>query len=179
MEFAVNRRVIEVVEYDPEWASQFESERVLLLDTLGKIAVGIFHIGSTSVKGLVAKPIIDILIEVSSLEALDSKAYQMESLNYLVKGENGLAGRRYFQKGGIQRSHHIHAYKSGDLSLERHIAFRDYLRLNQAVSIEYAKVKVNAANNCDNDSNKYMQSKNRFIQHYEKLALEWFSTKKV
>ncbi|TOF71387.1 GrpB family protein, partial [Vibrio parahaemolyticus] len=110
----MSSRVIEVVDYRPSWANEFSDEKVLLESALNSAnVVAIHHIGSTSVKGLCAKPIIDILVEVKSLEELDKNNNLMESLGYEVKGEFGIAGRRYFQKGGIQRSHQVHAFLVG------------------------------------------------------------------
>ncbi len=104
-------RILTVVDYDEMWPTLFENERTLLQMTLGKVISRIHHIGSTSVPGLSAKPVIDILIEVANLEELDSLNQAMEGVGYTVRGENGILNRRYFTKGGNQRSHHIHAFK--------------------------------------------------------------------
>ena len=167
-------RKIEVVTYNPHWAELFTKERQLLAAQLSDVAVNIEHIGSTSVKGLSAKPIIDILIEVSSLEALDQRNKALESLGYKVKGENGIAGRRYFQKGGDDRTHHLHCFLSGDDNLDRHRAFKAYLIAHPAIALQYAEIKQQAATDCRNDSSIYMSLKNDFIQKHETLALEWF-----
>ena len=114
MEINLSIRVVEVVDYDPNWKNTFETERVLLAKAIGINAVKIEHIGSTSVVGLAAKPVIDILIEVTDLKELDNTAENIEALGYTIKGENGISGRRYFQKGGNQRSHHVHAFQTND-----------------------------------------------------------------
>ena len=120
-------RILTVVDYDEMWPTLFENERTLLQMTLGKVISRIHHIGSTSVPGLSAKPVIDILIEVANLEELDSLNQAMEGVGYTVRGENGILNRRYFTKGGNQRSHHIHAFATGDAQIIKHLAFRDYL----------------------------------------------------
>lgn len=97
-------RILTVVDYDEMWPTLFENERTLLQMTLGKVISRIHHIGSTSVPGLSAKPVIDILIEVANLEELDSLNQAMEGVGYTVRGENGILNRRYFTKGGNQRS---------------------------------------------------------------------------
>ena len=99
-------RILTVVDYDEMWPALFENERTLLQMTLGKAISRIHHIGSTSVPGLSAKPVIDILIEVANLQELDSLNQAMEGVGYTVRGENGILNRRYFTKGGNQRSHH-------------------------------------------------------------------------
>ncbi|EMG2023413.1 GrpB family protein [Klebsiella pneumoniae] len=134
-------RILTVVDYDEMWPTLFENERTLLQMTLGKVISRIHHIGSTSVPGLSAKPVIDILIEVANLEELDSLNQAMEGVGYTVRGENGILNRRYFTKGGSQRSHHIHAFTTGDAQIIKHLAFRDYLIKHNDVAIQYALMK--------------------------------------
>lgn len=94
-------RTITVVAYDPRWPEMFTAESQLLQQVLpGGIAKAIHHIGSTSVPGLAAKPVIDILLEVPNLAELDACNTQMQQAGYIARGENGIAGRRYFVKGG-------------------------------------------------------------------------------
>lgn len=175
MEINLSIRVVEVVDYDQNWKNTFETERVLLAKAIGINAVKIEHIGSTAVVGLAAKPVIDILIEVTDLKELDNAAENMEALGYLVKGENGIEGRRYFQKGGNQRSHHVHAFQMNDLHLYRHRAFKEYLIAHSEIASEYGALKKEAAFKSDNNINAYMALKNNFIQKHEKIAIEWFS----
>jgi GrpB-like predicted nucleotidyltransferase (UPF0157 family) len=99
-------RTIEVVAYDPSWPGVFEIEREVLSRVLGELAVEIHHIGSTAVPGLVAKPIIDILVEVHDMAALDRLNPAMEAIGYDCMGEYGIPGRRYYRKGGDHRTHH-------------------------------------------------------------------------
>lgn len=172
----MGRRKIKVVEYNPAWVSLFESEQSLLENALGGLAVKVEHIGSTAVPGLAAKPVIDILIEVSGLPELESRSRELESIGYLVLGENGITGRRYFQKGGNQRSHHVHAFETGDTNLLRHRAFRDYLIAHPDIALEYSGVKKMAAAACGNDISQYMSLKNGFIKAHEALALQWYGS---
>jgi GrpB-like predicted nucleotidyltransferase (UPF0157 family) len=167
------QRQIEVLAYNPVWAERFEQERVKLCKAISDNAVAIEHIGSTSVVGLAAKPIVDILIEVRDLEKLDQQQSNIEGLGYVAKGENTIVGRRYFQKGGIQRSHHIHAFQTGNLHLKEHRAFRDYLSAHSQIANSYAQIKKYAASECGHDIERYMQLKNDFITHHMKLALAW------
>lgn len=170
----MSSRKIEVLNYSKEWAVIFETEKALLKAILGDVALSIEHIGSTAVPNLAAKPVIDILIEVADIHLLDTKTEGFQRLNYEVKGENGIVGRRYFQKGGVNRTHHIHAFQSGSPALCRHIAFRDYLIAYPAIANQYAAVKKEAAINCKNDSQLYMRLKNEFISKHEDLAVKWF-----
>jgi GrpB-like predicted nucleotidyltransferase (UPF0157 family) len=139
---------ITIIPYDPSWPEKFEQEAGLLRELLGELAVQIHHIGSTSVPGLAAKPIIDILLEVSdldALDALDAKNAGFNRLGYEPKGAFGIPGRRYFRKGGDQRTHHLHAFRTGDQNLARHVSFRDYLRAHPEIAKAYAEVKIRAA----------------------------------
>jgi len=86
----------------------------------------------------------------------------------------GISGRRYFQKGASQHSHHVHAFQTGDSSLFRHRAFIEYLIAYPAVALEYGQVKRKAVLNCENNIDNYMALKNNFIQKHEKLVIEWF-----
>jgi len=171
----LSQRVIEVINYDASWKGLFEREKALLFDAIGSNALSIEHIGSTSVEGLVAKPIIDILIEVISLTELDASNKQIMKLAYIAKGENGIPARRYFQKGGNERTHHVHAFQTGNMHLMRHRAFKAYLIAHPEVSFEYGQIKKQAIKNCDNNINRYMALKNQFIQKHEKIAIDWFS----
>jgi len=175
VESNLSQRVIEVINYDASWKGLFEREKALLFDAIGSNALSIEHIGSTSVEGLVAKPIIDILIEVISLTELDASNKQIMKLAYIAKGENGIPARRYFQKGGNERTHHVHAFQTGDMHLMRHRAFKAYLIAHPEVSFEYGQIKKQAIKNCDNNINRYMALKNQFIQKHEKIAIDWFS----
>ncbi|NQZ87887.1 MAG: GrpB family protein [Saccharospirillaceae bacterium] len=172
----MNQRIIAVVDYDPSWVTEFENEKKLLAKAIGKNAVMIEHIGSTAVKGLPSKPVIDILVEVTSIFDLDISSNKIQALGYIVKGENGIAGRRYFQKGGNQRSHHIHAFTTGDLNLIRHRAFKEYLIAHPMIATEYGEIKKSSVLICENNINTYMELKNKFIQKYEKLAVAWFNS---
>jgi len=165
-------RRIEVVEYNPSWPETFKEESYLLRETLGDIAVAVQHIGSTAVPGLAAKPIIDILIEVTDLAALDARNRDMELIGYEPKGEFGIPGRRYFQKGGDNRTHQIHAFVAGDVNVSRHIAFRDYLRSNPGVADEYGVLKKKVAETCDNDIGKYCDGKDAFVKNHEEIAVK-------
>ncbi len=170
----MNKRKIEVISYDSAWPSIFEAEKSILSSLLGNIAISIEHIGSTSVVGLAAKPVIDILLEVSDLSQLDAKSNEFTSIGYEVRGENGIPGRRYYQKGGNERSHHIHAFLSGSKGIFRHRAFKEYLIAHPNIAQDYANIKKQAVIECANDNELYISLKNSFIIEHEKKAVHWF-----
>lgn len=170
----MDKRVIEVVEYKSEWAAEFQKEAVLLEELLGNTAVEIHHIGSTSVPGLAAKDLIDIMVEVRSLEELDSFNAGMSELGYDVMGEYGITRRRFFMKGVGKRTHHVHAFPVGDPHVVRHLVFRDYLRSNSDVRTAYEDMKRRAAAECNDDIEIYCKIKDPFIKEHEKTALRLF-----
>lgn len=171
-------RKIEVLPYNPSWAAQFKSEVALITPILSSNLLAIEHIGSTAVPNLAAKPVIDILLEVNSLDVLDTCNEALQHIGYKAKGENGITGRRYFQKGGDNRSHHIHAFVKGDEQLFKHRVFRDYLIAFPSIANDYAKVKLNAATNCNNNSALYCEMKNDFIAEHLANAVKWANQNK-
>jgi GrpB-like predicted nucleotidyltransferase (UPF0157 family) len=169
--------MIHVVSHDPTWAGKFEVEAGRIVEALGEAVVRINHIGSTAIRQTKAKPIIDILLEVTSLEALDEKSPMLEALGYEVKGEFGIPGRRYFRlnDSGGTRTHQIHAFEAGVPNVVRHIAFRDYMRAHPSVAVEYGALKERLANAHPHNSAAYMDGKDAFVKEHERRALLWTS----
>ena len=121
-------RKIEVVDYRPEWADMFKSESKKIRSILGKNCKAVYHIGSTSVKGMPAKPVIDIMPVVRDISLVDAHNKEFEALGYECRGEFGIPGRRFYAKGGDNRTHHIHIFElSNQTDIQRHLAVRDYL----------------------------------------------------
>lgn len=166
-----------VVDYDPHWPKKFELEASHLQTILMGTLVKVHHIGSTSVPGLMAKPIIDLMLEVSDLVSLDTKNASMQDLGYEVMGAYGILGRRYYRKGGDHRTHQIHAFATGDPNIRRHLAFRDYLKAHQPIAQEYGQLKWDLAQRCNHDIEKYCDGKDPFIKLHETKALAWYASK--
>ena len=117
---------IVVTEYNPKWPEMFERESEKIKQILGANCASIYHIGSTSVEGLAAKPIIDIMPVVKDLESVDLISSEFEAIGYEYLGEFGIIGRRYLRKGGENRTHQVHIFAQSDrTNIERHLAFRD------------------------------------------------------
>ncbi len=166
---------IKIVSHDASWAARFEQETKGLRAAMDTCARALHHIGSTSVPGLVAKPIIDVLAEVSSHAALDARAAQMAGIGYEVMGAFGIEGRRYFRKdsAGGERLVQVHAFESGSHHLVRHLAFRDYLRAYPDVAAEYGKLKQTLVAKGD-EADGYMDGKDAFVKRVEREAVKWF-----
>lgn len=157
-------RTIVLVNYDPEWEALFKQEVSIVREILGDELVAAHHIGSTAIPGLKAKPIIDILLEVKSIHSVEKYNKQFQSIGYEAKGEYGIKGRRFFQRGADERTHHVHVFEKGSPEVSRHVKFRDYLKENKEKVKEYEKLKVALAekNPCDPES--YAKGKNEFIR---------------
>ncbi len=157
------KRKIDVVDYDPRWPELFESEAEGIKQALGSNCIEIHHIGSTSIPGLRAKPIIDILPVVRNIQEVDKAIRAMEALGYEAKGEYGMAFRRYFQKGGNVRTHHVHVYQEGDPEISRYLKFRDWMRSHPSDAESYAKLKVELALKFPHDILQYCNGKDAFV----------------
>ncbi|SFT63668.1 GrpB domain, predicted nucleotidyltransferase, UPF0157 family [Pseudovibrio denitrificans] len=166
-------RKVKVVDAQARWAEDFQQEQEVLYDLLGDIVEGIHHIGSTSVPDLAAKPIIDILLEVSDIEALETQSAKLINIGYVAKGEHGIKGRRYFEKGGDDRTHHLHAFKTGDPHVYRHLAFRDYLKAHPEVREKYAHLKKKTAQDVNGDVVGYREGKSDFVELHLAKAIDW------
>ena len=101
---------VTVSDYSPEWPLEYEREAAALARVFGGNLAAIHHIGSTAVPGLAAKPIIDIMPVVYSLEAVDALSAGFEALGYEYLGEFGIPGRRYMRRGGDERTHQVHVF---------------------------------------------------------------------
>jgi len=171
-----NSRRVVVVEHDPAWAGAYEAEAERIAGALGDVLRGLHHIGSTSVPGLCAKPIIDILIEADAVEQIDLATPALERLSYEAKGEYGIPGRRYFRKdddAGV-RTHHIHAFAADSSEARRHLAFRDYLIAHPEEARRYGELKQRLAREHPNDIDAYMDGKAPLIQEQQAKALDWW-----
>jgi GrpB-like predicted nucleotidyltransferase (UPF0157 family)/RimJ/RimL family protein N-acetyltransferase len=169
-----HQRRVEVAAYNPQWVAAFRQEALLLKSVFGDQALAIHHIGSTSVPGLPAKPVIDLLLEVRDIQAVDSYNECMRELGYEPRGEYGLPRRRYFPKSiGGKRFSHVHIWQTGDPEIERHLSFRDYLISNPQTSSEYGRLKIDLAARFTNDITSYIAGKHAFCQETERLALAW------
>lgn len=168
-------RRIEVVPYDPRWPREFDRAAREIMTALGPALLALHHIGSTSVPGLHAKPIIDMLAVVTDLPALDERITEVERLGYQAMGEFGIEGRRYFRRDDSagRRTHHVHAFAQGSPHVTRHLAFRDFLRSHAAVANQYGELKVKLADAHPHDIEAYMDGKDGFIKETERRAVEW------
>lgn len=157
-----------IVDYNPMWPTFYEEERTLLLHVIGDYIEEIQHIGSTSVPGLGAKPIIDIMIGIHELSLVDNCVQPLQSLGYEYLGEFGIPGRYYFRKpsGALttHRTHHIHMVETNHDGWKRNILFRDYLRTHREDAKQYENLKRALAKQFGSDREGYTDAKTEFIE---------------
>lgn len=161
---------VKIEEYNPEWQNEFLKEKTLLNKQLHGYDVDIQHVGSTSIIGCSAKPIIDIAIGVKSLEYGEQLIPLLSEIGYIYDGDGGIPGRHFFKKkDGELSTHYIHVEPVGGKLWNNHILFRDYLNKNPLIIIEYSDLKKRLAINFYENRNNYAIEKNPFIEKVLKI----------
>jgi GrpB-like predicted nucleotidyltransferase (UPF0157 family) len=168
-------RKIEVLPHDPNWHRAFQDESAQITVAFGDNLIAIDHIGSTAIPKIYAKPIIDLLVSVTDITKVDECNGSMQALGYEVMGEYGIADRRYFRKDnelGI-RTHHVHVFAVGSAHIDRHLTFRDYMRVHPDEAQRYSDLKQTLAKQYPDDIEGYMDGKDEFIKAIDQKATVW------
>jgi GrpB-like predicted nucleotidyltransferase (UPF0157 family) len=165
--------LVEIAPYDPAWPAMFASLGVGLRAALGDAAARIDHIGSTSVPGLAAKPVIDIQISVASLEPTDAFLVPLTDMGFVYRADNPERTKRYFREPPGQRRTHVHVRQLGSFSQQFPLLFRDYLRYHASAAAEYAAAKRRCAATFRNDRPGYVQAKDAFVWDIIRRADAW------
>jgi len=167
---------VRLTNFSEDWFEMFQTEAQFLKTIFRDEIIKFEHFGSTSVPGMKAKPVIDMMCIVKDIEKIDSFDNKMNSLGYDVAGEWGITGRRLFRKGGENRTHHIHFYEENNPQIDRHLIFRDYLRSHPKEVETYSSFKEKLAQRYDSTS-EYSPAKKTFVKDMEQRALIWFANK--
>jgi GrpB-like predicted nucleotidyltransferase (UPF0157 family) len=146
------------------WARLFQEEAYRISQMLEERILEIQHVGSTSIQGVYAKPILDIAIAVSSFEEAFECVPRMESLEYVYRGEYGIPRRHYFVKGQ-PRTHHVHVLEQVSEDWLDMILFRDSMRAIPELAEEYSKEKQRLAKRFPNKRKKYQAAKDEIVEH--------------
>lgn len=157
--------------YEPDWPLLFLEERERLCAGVGTYILDVQHIGSTSIPGMLAKPILDIGVAVANFEEAAGCIPPLEQLGYVYKGENGIPRRHYFVKGD-PRTHHLHLLEVASEEWKNHLLFRDYLRRKREVAQAYADLKQTLATRFAADREAYQTGKESFINAVLRQAKE-------
>lgn len=169
---------VELLPHDPAWLRVAKEESQALASAMGADLLAIHHIGSTAIAEIRAKPIVDLLAVVASVDALDSRQHDIEALGYVWRGEWGLPGRRYCVKSDAaigRRLIHLHCFQEAAPEILGYLAFRDYLRTHPAVAMAYEHEKVRCRERAP-DSRAYADCKDPWIKRTQAEALAWYQS---
>jgi GrpB-like predicted nucleotidyltransferase (UPF0157 family) len=155
---------VRVCDYDPEWPRLFSQIERELREQVGALALAIEHVGSTSVPGLAAKPIIDIEFVIASAYQFPSVKEGLENFGYIHRGPCGVPDREVFRCVIDLPPHHLYVCEAGARPLKEHLCFRDALRQNPQLAAEYAALKRALAEQHQYARDAYTEAKTSFIR---------------
>ena len=177
---------VSVVRYDPAWPRMFEEEKRHLLDCLPQDLIRrIEHFGSTAIPGLAAKPIVDVLVEVVSLEETKARiapVLEAQGYDYFWRATHGEDGPPFYawfikRNSAAARTHHIHMVESDFEHWDR-LLFRDYLTNHRETAKEYETLKLALARDYPNDRVAYTNGKTEFVVRVTQVASEYYRSKR-
>jgi len=178
MDTSSERMPVELVPHRPEWVAIAAAESARIRSVIGEdIVVAIHHIGSTSIPGIYAKPTVDLMPLVTSLVALDTREEAIRALGYEWRGEFGIPGRRFLSLvSGVppKRLFNVHCFEASTPGVERHLAFRDYMRAHPGRAKAYEAEKFRAQKVSPDDTLEYSKQKGPWIVEAEREALTWY-----
>lgn len=165
------KRVV-VVPYNEQWKNDFNTIKNYLLTSVKDNIIAIEHIGSTSVEGLSAKPIIDIDIVMKDYSVFDALIDNLTTLGYIHEGNLGIKDREAFDyKGEVNLpEHHLYVCPEFSEELHKHVTFRDYLRNNPEAVLKYSKVKEEGAKLYPDSIDDYIAYKSPCIEAIYKVC---------
>lgn len=171
----MNRKVVSLSPHDPNWSKAFSIVESGLRERI-PTNLELHHIGSTSIPGIHAKPILDILGVVPSIEDFDKYQSVLESLGFVWKGEYGISNRRYcvlYDDSEDIGLIHLHVFAESDHEVERHVVFRDYLKASAKAASRYDELKKNLARSFISERTKYSDGKSELISQLLDEAFKW------
>jgi len=163
---------VRIADYDARWASTFEEARAEIVSRCGALVVAVEHVGSTSVPGLAAKPIIDIMAAVERLDDAQALIEPLAALGFEYVPKNETPDRRFFRRGlRGAGTHHLHVVEHGSCEWRRHLLFRDHLRAHPERAADYERLKRELAAAHGPDRGAYTDAKTPFIESVIERAL--------
>jgi len=156
---------VKIVDYQSSWAEEFQREKELLMETLSTDVILIEHIGSTSIKNMAAKPTLDIMVGLNRLKSSTHYQPLLETIGYQFRQKHPVPGRFHFAKisQGF-RTHNVSLTQYKSEFWDNHLLFRNYLSLNPEVAKEYEILKHKLAKSFSDDTIRYTNGKNEFIE---------------
>jgi GrpB-like predicted nucleotidyltransferase (UPF0157 family) len=152
-----------VVDYDPAWPQEFEALRARVWPAVSDVALRIEHVGSTSVPGLAAKPIIDMTVVVPSRDQVPAAIDRLASIGYVHRGNLGIDDREAFDHPAALRRHNLYVCPEGTIGIVNQVAVRDHLRMHPEAAERYATLKKQLAGEHPNDIEAYVFGKTDFV----------------
>ncbi|TJY43840.1 GrpB family protein [Cohnella pontilimi] len=162
-----------IAQYDPTWAQLFQELAIRLRASLKETAHRIDHIGSTSIVGMDAKPIIDIQISVRDFGEESKYKRQIEDLGFELRIENPDKTKKYFRELPGSRRTHIHVRQSGSFAEQMTLLFRDYLRSHKDDCVQYAQEKHRLMALFKTERPKYVEGKGPIVWEIISRAHIW------
>jgi GrpB-like predicted nucleotidyltransferase (UPF0157 family) len=153
-----------VVAYDPAWPDVFGRIKASIETALRGIALTIEHVGSTSVPGLAAKPVIDLDVVVASDLDVEPAINALATVGYIHQGDLGVPGRQAFRRPIDQPRHHLYVVVKNNKAYLDHIVLRNYLRTHPDAKFTYEMLKRTAAQCFPDDIDSYIVAKSPFIE---------------
>ena len=160
----IEKRKIVIVNYDPRWPEKFQEHAAILSRVLGSKALAIEHVGSTSVPGLAAKPVIDIMAPVRGLESSRPALAALEAVGYCYAPYKAEVEHWFCKPSPEHRTHHLHLVPLDSRVWVECLAFRDLLASDPGVANAYAALKYRLAKDYRNDRERYTEEKWPFIE---------------
>ena len=173
-------RKIVVVPFNNDWARLYDIEKEILIKIFGNLILDIQHFGSTSIIGMSAKPTIDVMIVVDTIEAVDAYNEEMIAQGFSIRGESGIPGRRFFVRlkgDGENHATHVHIYEKGNFHIYDELMFRDFLALDRESFEKYEKIKVEAADKFKYSPDEYVEAKSNCVMEIMEKAKRYYSEK--
>jgi GrpB-like predicted nucleotidyltransferase (UPF0157 family) len=152
-----------LVDYDPAWPEEFARLRDRAQLAMRDLAVSIEHVGSTAVPGLVAKPVIDLVVVIATDEDLPEAIRRLEAIGYRARGELGVPGREAFSWPEGEKRHHLYVSPTTSGELRAQVEFRDRLRADPGLAADYVALKRRLAAEFRDDRPAYTDGKTDFI----------------
>ncbi len=167
----LKRHTVKLVEHNEHWAIAFLETKEQLSKALANLIIDIQHIGSTSIIGIPAKPILDIAIGIKSVEVIPKCIIRLEKIGYEFRGDSGAEGGFLFVKCSEPdvRTHHIHIVEISDVQWSNYLNFRDHLNAYPESANAYSILKQELAKKYPNDRKAYTNGKYDFIAHVFKM----------
>jgi GrpB-like predicted nucleotidyltransferase (UPF0157 family) len=176
MKLGLKRGMVELYDHDILWEENAYKTIKLLKSIFGDNAIDIQHIGSTAIKTIKAKPIIDIVVGINDFNLLENSIYELNNNGIIHRPNNDTDEYKLFVIGDIEkdtRTHHIHVVKHNNVEWNNHVNFRDYLNSNHDEAKKYEKLKIELMEKNKDNREEYTKNKEEYLLKLFEKAKEW------